>query len=235
MITVKNLSKEYKKTLAVDDLSLDVPDGAVFGLIGLNGAGKTSVIKSISGLLKKFNGTIIMNSHEWGTKEYKASFAFLPELFTPHHYLTGWEYLAFMQELHNKKLDREETLLLCDALGFDRALLNAKTRTYSKGTAQKLGIIQTVSTAAPVMILDEPMSGLDPLARAQFKAVMNGVHDAGHTVFLSTHILHDIDTMCTHLGILHRGRLLFSGTPDELKGENNTESLEEAFLKEIQV
>jgi ABC-2 type transport system ATP-binding protein len=233
MIKVERLTKAYKKNLAVNDISLTVEEGAVYGLIGLNGAGKTTVIKTVTGLIKNFAGDISVCGIEWGKKGYKQSFVFLPELFTPHYFLTGWEYIAFMHSLHNKAVDKEEILRLAGKLAFDAALLDKKCRTYSKGTAQKLGLIQVLSTPAKLLIFDEPMSGLDPLARSHFKAALAEAHDRGHTIFLSTHILHDIDTMCTHLGVINKGNMLFSGTPPEFKAKHSASDLDEAFLKEI--
>ncbi|MDR2401454.1 MAG: ABC transporter ATP-binding protein [Deferribacteraceae bacterium] len=233
MIKVENLSKAYKKNLAVKDVSFEVPVGSVYGLIGLNGAGKTTIIKTVTGLIKKFSGNITVCGIEWGRKDYRRNFVFLPELFTPHHFLTGWEYISFMNSLHDAGIDRDKTLALAEKLAFEPALLNKKCRTYSKGTAQKLGLIQVLSTPAKLLIFDEPMSGLDPLARAQFKSALIEAHEQGHTVFLSTHILHDIDTMCTHLGVINKGELLFSGTPSGFKEKNEVADLEKAFLKEI--
>jgi ABC-2 type transport system ATP-binding protein len=233
MISVKSLNKAYKKNLAVKNVSFETPVGAVYGLIGLNGAGKTTVIKAVTGLIKKFSGDISVYGIAWGNKDYRRNFVFLPELFTPHHFLTGWEYLSFMNSLHNSGIVKDKILNLAEKLAFDPALFNKKCRTYSKGTAQKLGLIQVLSTDAKLLIFDEPMSGLDPLARAQFKEALAETHAQGHTIFLSTHILHDIDTMCTHLGVINKGELLFSGTPAEFKEKHGAEDLEKAFLKEI--
>jgi ABC-2 type transport system ATP-binding protein len=233
MINVKDLSKNYKSLKAADRVCFHVDEGAVYGLVGLNGAGKTTVIKSVTGLIKSFKGDISINGMTRANTDYKKNFAFLPELFTPHHYLTGMEYISFMSSLHGKKIDNSKIEALADRLAFKRELLNKKCRTYSKGTAQKLGLIQIIAAETPVMIFDEPMSGLDPLARSQFKEVLLEVHKSGRTVFLSTHILHDIDVMCTHVGLIHEGRMLFSDVPEVLKKKHGVASLEEAFLIEI--
>jgi ABC-2 type transport system ATP-binding protein len=233
ILTIKNLRKLYKKNVAVDDVSFDIPEGAVYGLVGLNGAGKTTIIKSVTGLLKKFTGTVEIDGQKWGTTEYRRRFAYLPELFSPHFYLTGWEYINFIQKLHGASVDKDRVLELCDKLNFDRKFLDRKTNTYSKGTAQKLGVMQTICTPTKLMIFDEPMSGLDPLARAQFKSVLLAEHNSGRTILFSTHILHDIDTLCTHVGILNKGKILFSDTPQALKSKNNAADLESAFLKEL--
>ena len=233
ILKIDSLKKLYKKTLAVDKVSFNIPAGAVFGLVGLNGAGKTTIIKSITGLLKKFTGTVEIDGAKWGTTEFRKKFAYLPELFAPHYYLTGWEYLNFIQKLHNANLDRARVLELCRELKFDEKLLDKKTNTYSKGTAQKLGVIQTICTPTKFLIFDEPMSGLDPLARVQFKNVLLKEHEKGRTILFSTHILHDIDTLCTHVGILNKGVLLFCGTPAEIKQKHGVGDLEAAFLKEI--
>jgi ABC-2 type transport system ATP-binding protein len=233
MIKVEKLTKAYKKNLAVKDVTFEVSGGAVYGLIGLNGAGKTTIIKTVTGLIKKFYGEISVCGIEWGKKDYRNNFAFLPELFTPHHFLTGWEYIAFMNSLHGEGVDRNKILALAEKLAFDPALFDKKCRTYSKGTAQKLGLMQVLGTPAKLFIFDEPMSGLDPLARSQFKAALAEAHTEGHTIFLSTHILHDIDTMCTHLGVINKGEMLFSGAPAEFKAKHGASDLEMAFLKEI--
>jgi ABC-2 type transport system ATP-binding protein len=233
MIKVEKLTKSYKKNLAVKDATFTVAEGSVYGLIGLNGAGKTTIIKTITGLIKKFQGNISIYGIEWGKSGYRNNFVFLPELFTPHHFLTGWEYISFMNSLQSGNVDKDKILALAEKLAFDPALFDKKCRTYSKGTAQKLGLIQVLCTSAKLLIFDEPMSGLDPLARAQFKSALAEAHEQGHTVFLSTHILHDIDTMCTHLGVINKGEMLFSGTPAEFKAKHSASDLEKAFLKEI--
>jgi ABC-2 type transport system ATP-binding protein len=138
-----------------------------------------------------------------------------------------------MNSLHNSGINKDAILKLAEKLAFDHTLFNKKCRTYSKGTAQKLGLIQVLSTNAKLLIFDEPMSGLDPLARAQFKQSLAEAHAQGRTIFLSTHILHDIDTMCTHLGVINRGELLFNGTPNGFKEKHGVSDLEKAFLKEI--
>ncbi len=233
IISISKLTKNYKTVTAVDDLTLNIPRGAVYGLAGLNGAGKTTLFKVVTGLIKKFEGSVEVAGIKWGGKGYREKFAFLPERFTPHRCLTGWEYLSFMQKLRGARPDREKVLRLCDSFGFDAGLLDKKNALYSKGTAQKLGIIQAACAPADLLVMDEPMSGLDPLARALFRTVITGPDCAGRSVLLSTHILYDIDTLCTHMGILHRGRLLFSGTTAGLKERHNTGDLEKAFLMEI--
>ncbi|KAL1110033.1 hypothetical protein AAG570_014173 [Ranatra chinensis] len=233
ILKISGLTKRYKKFTAVQDVTFEVPEGAVYGLVGLNGAGKTTTIKSITGLLKKFDGDISIAGLPWGHKDYNKEFSFLPELFTPPLYLTGMEYVKFILELHKAKVDMDLVNRMCDTLNFDKNLLDKKTKTYSKGTMQKIGLIQAVCTPAKLLILDEPMSGLDPLARARFKNLIADVNQKGTTLFLSTHILHDIDTLCSHIGILNAGRLLFNGTPAELKQKYNVTNLEDAFLKEI--
>ena len=233
IIRVSNLKKNYKSNIAVNCVTLNVPQGAVYGLIGLNGAGKTTLIKAITGLIKKFEGSVEIAGVKWGRTGYRNNFAFLTEQFSPHRYLTGWEYLAFMWKLRGVPPDKQKAVAVCNEFGFDVALLDKKTGEYSKGTVQMLGIIQAVCSSAQLLIMDEPTAGLDPLARAKFKTGIAGINNAGHSVFLSTHILHDIDTLCTHIGILHRGQLLFNGTPAYLKERHGTENLEAAFLTEI--
>ena len=232
-LTIDTVNAGYGKSQVLHDVSLDVRAGETFGLIGLNGAGKTTLIKLILGLKDQSSGSITVAGHKAGGDQAKRQLAYLPERFDPAWFLNAYEFMQFTLSLYGKKLNKSTADAMAEKLGLNTGFLPKKAQTYSKGMRQKLGLMSTFLTETPLLILDEPMSGLDPLARAQVKNLLAEARAQGRTCFLSSHILSDMEELCDRVAILHGGRIMFTGTPAELLAREGREQLEQAFLSLI--
>ncbi|MCB9995984.1 MAG: ABC transporter ATP-binding protein [Rhodospirillales bacterium] len=232
-LAVENVSVSYGKKQVVKSLSLDVRAGETFGLIGLNGVGKTTLIKSILGLREYDHGSIMIEERDRRHPDSKKRIAYLPERFEPPWFLSGLEFLRFSESLYKVHHDLEQVYTMSERLALDPAVLKNRVQTYSKGMRQKLGILGTLLTECPLLILDEPMSGLDPRARTMVKDLLGEARAGGRTIFLSSHILADMNEICDRVGVLHHGSLVFIGTPAELRQKGGNDNLERAFLQVI--
>jgi len=230
-LSIQNVNVSYDKTRVLHGLTFNIAEGETFGLMGLNGAGKTTLIKSILGLRDVESGTIQVFGQERMTEEGRRQYAYLPERFDPPWFLKGMEFLSFSAKLYRQKLDDAQARAEAVRLGLDPAALDRRVQTYSKGMRQKLGLMGTVLTGCGLFILDEPMSGLDPRARAAVKDMLLETKKQGKTIFLSSHILADMDEICDRVAVLHEGHLLYTGTPGGLRGLMAADNLERAFLK----
>lgn len=232
-LDIQNVGAGYGDTKIISGISLAVARGETFGLIGLNGAGKTTLIKTILGLKEAETGSILVAGQDAGSEKAKQSLAYLPERFDPPWFLNAYEFIDFTMALYNTKVSRTEIETISDKVGFDRKYLSHRAGSYSKGMRQKVGLMATFLTPAPLLILDEPMSGLDPLARAQVKGLLEKARGEGRTCFLSSHILADMEEMCDRVAVLHGGTLRFTGAPARLLEETGEKYLERAFLSHI--
>lgn len=232
ILDIKKVSVTYGKHLAVHDVSWSLRAGLTYGLIGLNGAGKTTLIKSILGLRTKFDGSIefvgITNDH------VNKSVAYLPEKFSPPEFLSGYEFLELSGRLYGKSISKEDGLSFSKNLGLDHEDLKRKIRTYSKGMRQKIGLLSLFMSGAEFLILDEPMSGLDPLARAMVKDALVVAKEEGKTILLSSHILADMDEICDEVAVLHDKEIRFVGSPQDMRTQTKAKSLERAFYHFIE-
>ena len=236
MIEFRNVSKSYSKsgTLAVDQLNLTVNDGELFGYIGPNGAGKTTSIKILTGILDPTEGEAFVNgiSMQKQPMEAKRMIGFVPDGADLFDRLTGIEYLNFMADIFDvSAADRRtrmekylELFELTDAAG-------NQIRSYSKGMRQKIATIGALIHDPQVLILDEPMMGLDPRASYLLKEEMKHQCELGKTVFFSTHVLEVAEKLCTRIAVIAKGRLAAQGTLEELRSQEHAASLEEVFLE----
>lgn len=229
-LCVESVSAGYGDITVVNDISFDVQAGEVFGFIGLNGQGKTTLIKTILGLKDPLSGKICVLGEEAGQVPAQEKMAYLPEKFMPAWFMSGYEFIRFSAKLYKKKVVCDDINALADSLLLDRSSLSRRVNTYSKGMAQKLGLMATILTGAPFLVLDEPMSGLDPLARVNVKNALLACKKRGQTIFLSSHILSDLDELCDRLCVLDSGKVQYIGTPKNLKSKMKKDTLEDAFL-----
>lgn len=231
-LSISEVSASYGKVQVLSDINFALREGEVFGLIGLNGAGKTTLIRSILSL-----GQSIGSVNFFGQPNHLASsrkqMIYLPEKFMPAPQLSGWEHLSLLLSYFEQKVNREQARAIAEGLGLPVEALDRRVRTYSKGMGQKLGLIGVVLADVPLMILDEPMSGLDPRSRVLLKDRLLEAKDAGRTVFFSSHILADIEEICDRIGIIHGGQLIFLGTPTDFVSQYESPNLERAFLMAI--
>lgn len=233
-LSVHNVSLSYGAVQALQSVDLQVDAGELYGLMGLNGAGKTSLIKIVLGLRDQDAGDVMLFGQKSQSRDVKKQLAYLPEKFEPPWFLTGIEFLRFSLKLYGRQIDVDEIMRAADTLALDQDALKRRVQTYSKGMRQKLGLLGTILTEAPFLILDEPMSGLDPKARALVKKMLLDVKKQGRTVFLSSHILADMDEICDRVALLHDAQILFVGKPKELRQKQKADNLEQAFLQFIE-
>ncbi|NLA71382.1 MAG: ABC transporter ATP-binding protein [Clostridiaceae bacterium] len=236
MIEIKNVSKSYDGVRnAVDDLTLDIKDGEIFGFLGPNGAGKTTTLKMITGLLSLDSGSINVNGYdiEQSPLEAKRRFAFVPDNPEVFLRLKGIEYLRFIGDIYGIDGPTRESRVehLTHRFGI-HDVLNQMTKTYSHGMRQKLILVGALLHDPETWILDEPMTGLDPSSSFQLKQMMREHADAGKTVLFSTHVLEVAEKVCDRLSVIDDGKLLFVGTMDQLKSRYTANSsLESLFLE----
>lgn len=233
-IHINNVAADYGHGPVISNITFDVMPGETFGLIGLNGVGKTTLIKIILGLLSPVEGAVEIFGRKISDPEVKKKLAYLPEKFEPPAFLSGVEFVKFSLELYNRPFSEAAVMEAADRVSLSRAALKRRVNTYSKGMRQKTGLMGTWLTGCPLLILDEPMSGLDPRARALVKDEIAACKKNGMAVFLSSHILADMDEICDRVAVIHDGELRFLGTPAELRAQTGQEYLERAFLKTIE-
>lgn len=233
-LSISDVKVSYGKTQVIHGISMAIAEGETFGLIGLNGAGKTTLIKSILGLRDIQSGDIHVFGQERKQMESRRRYAYLPERFDPPWFLSGIEFIKFSMKLYGVPFSDEQARDAAVRLALDPAALDRRVQTYSKGMRQKLGLMGTIMTGCGLFILDEPMSGLDPRARAAVKDMLLETKRQGRTIFLSSHILSDMDEICDRVGVLHEGVLRYLGPPAGLKAQTGTDHLERAFLKLIE-
>lgn len=223
-IRIEGLVKVYKKglhqqkVLAVDDLDLTVAKGEIFGFLGPNGAGKSTTIKILCDLIRPTVGRATILGRDVRDPGARRQMGYLPENASYYPFLTAWELLRFQGELHGINQfalrTRGEELLAMVELA-DAA--NRPLRTYSKGMVQRFGIAAALVHDPQLLILDEPMSGLDPLGRKLVIDMMAELRSRGKTIFFSTHILADVETICDRIGVIVRGKLVYEGAMEAVR------------------
>jgi len=236
MITLAGLSKSFNNKLkipkALNNLTLTVKRGEVFGFLGPNGAGKSTTIKLLLGFLKPDSGSMRINGITLGKTEYRHLVGYLPELPFFYTHLTALETLMLSGRLAgmDKRQVKVRSLQLLDRLSLGHAA-KLKVGGFSKGMKQRLGLANGLIHDPPLLIFDEPMSGLDPLGRHQVKELIRELRSEGKTIFFSSHILSDIEELCDRIAIIHKGVLLYTGGVTGFVNENKT--LEEQFIEII--
>jgi ABC-2 type transport system ATP-binding protein len=236
MLNIKGISKAYQKgkVKAVDDLNLEVRPGEIFGFLGPNGAGKTTTIKMVVGLLRPDSGTITVNGHDVvkAPLSAKADIGFVPDNPDLYDKLTGIEYVNFIADVYSvdSKTRQQRLARLLEMFDLQSAIGDL-VGSFSHGMKQKLALTAALIHEPPLLILDEPMVGLDPRSAHLFKELMNEHCQQGKTVFFSTHILDVAERLCHRVGIIKKGQLIACGTIDELRQSSaHTSTLESIFL-----
>ena len=233
-LLVRDIHKSYGKRKVLENVDFSLNSGEIFGLIGLNGAGKTTLIKIMLDLIVCETGGIEIAGIPAKNISARKNLSYLPEKFQPSRYLKGMEYLELALSYYGKSLDKELARKKAVELDLDPDVLDVRVGSYSKGMGQKLGLVGAFLVDSSFLILDEPMSGLDPSARIKLKNELLANKRAGKTIFFSSHILSDIDEICDRIGVIHNGNLCFIGTPKAFKEKMSEASLEQAFLRVIE-
>ncbi|MDD6610663.1 MAG: ABC transporter ATP-binding protein [Clostridiales bacterium] len=231
MLKIEHLTKVYGEKKAVDDLSLHIRPGEIYGFIGHNGAGKTTTIKACCGILQYDSGTILLDgtSMQDNPLEAKAKLAYIPDNPDLYEFMTGIQFLHFVADIFGvSATDRKERIhRYADAFELT-ADLAQPISAYSHGMKQKLAIISALMHAPRLIVMDEPFVGLDPRASHLLKELMREICDRGGAIFFSTHVLEVAEKLCDKVAIIRNGRLIRSGTMEEVRGDS---SLETVFLE----
>ena len=231
MLKIEHLTKLYGEKKAVDDLSLHIRAGEIYGFIGHNGAGKTTTLKAVAGILQFDAGEIIVNGKSIRTQplDCKRDMAYIPDNPDLYEYMTGIKYLNFIADIFGVDTQtRQERIRKYADLFELTADLAQPIAAYSHGMKQKLAIISAWLHDPKLIIMDEPFVGLDPKAAHTLKGMMRELCDAGGAIFFSTHVLEVAEKLCDKVAIIKGGKLIRSGTMEEVKGDD---SLEEVFLE----
>lgn len=232
-LKINDLKKAYAKQQVLDDVSLQIEVGSFVGLIGENGAGKTTLIKCLLDFCEIQSGNIEIFGIDHKITESRSRLAFLPEKFTPPYFVTGMDFLQHMARMNQNIFDQKELEEIIATIDLDPTALKKPVHALSKGMAQKLGLAAVLLSKKDLMLLDEPMSGLDPKARALLKRHLLALKEQGKTLFFSTHLLADVETLCDQIIILHKGKLQFIGSPQSCCEHYQTSNLEEAYISSI--
>lgn len=231
MLRIENLTKKYGEKKAVDSLSLTIAPGEIYGFIGHNGAGKTTTIKAVCGILDFDSGEIYVDgtSIKADPLKCKREIAYIPDNPDLYDFYTGVKYLNFIADIYGIPSDvrKERMRRYCDMFELTPELARPINE-YSHGMKQKLAVISALIHSPKLWLLDEPFVGLDPKAAHTLKQIMREVCDGGGAIFFSTHVLEVAEKLCDRIAIIKNGRLVVSGTTDEVRGNA---SLEDVFLE----
>ncbi len=231
MLKIDHLTKTYGEKKAIDDLSLHIQAGEIYGFIGHNGAGKTTTLKSVAGILQFDAGEIMVCGKSVRAQPVacKRDMAYIPDNPDLYEYMTGIKYLNFVADIFGVSAeDRQERIRKYADLFELTADLAQPIAAYSHGMKQKLAIISAWLHAPKLIIMDEPFVGLDPKAAHLLKGMMRELCESGGAIFFSTHVLEVAEKLCDKVAIIKGGKLMRSGTMEEVKGDD---SLEEVFLE----
>ena len=231
MLKIENLTKAYGDKKAVDDLSLHIKSGEIYGFIGHNGAGKTTTLKSVAGILRFDSGEIYIDGRSVKTEPIpcKSVTAYIPDNPDLYEFMSGIKYLNFIADIFKVTADerREKINKYAEMFELTKDLAEPIV-SYSHGMKQKLAIMSAWLHSPKLVIMDEPFVGLDPKAAHLLKGMMRELCDNGGAIFFSTHVLEVAEKLCDKVAIIKDGRLIRSGTMEEVKGDD---SLEQVFLE----
>ena len=231
MLNIQHLSKAYGEKKAVDDLSLHIAPGEIYGFIGHNGAGKTTTLKAVAGILNYDEGTIRVDGvdNRKNPLDCKRRIAYIPDNPDIYDFMTGIKYLNFVADIFGVgSAERQERIRKYADLFELTGDLGQAVATYSHGMKQKLAIISAFIHEPKLILMDEPFVGLDPKAAHILKGMMRELCDKGGAIFFSTHVLEVAEKLCNKVAIIKDGRLIRQGTMEEVKGDT---SLEQVFLE----
>ena len=233
-VGIDGVSRAFGDVKAVDGLSLSLAPGEIVGFLGTNGAGKTTTIKMITGLLRPDAGEVSVFGGDPSDPAVRARIGYMPEVATYYPYLNARELLAFYGGICglDAKSVRERTDSLLESVGLADAA-KRPLRTYSKGMLQRAGIAQALLNDPDLLVLDEPFTGLDPLARIHFRELLRSLREKGKAVFFSSHELGETELLCDRVAIMKKGRCVYQGPVKDLAGDGAS-NLERLFLRTLE-
>jgi ABC-2 type transport system ATP-binding protein len=218
----------------LEDITLTVRAGEIVGLLGPRGAGKSSLLKAVLMLVEPVAGTVRLFGEAHQRPGARSRLAYLPERFQAPGYLSGYEFVRLTLAFHGCQMRRARIAASAEELELDPSALARPIRGYAKGMAQKLGLLAMLATDLPLLLLDEPMSGLDPKARVLVKRHLTAYRARGHAILLGSHMPADHERLCDRIAILHRGRVVDVGAPEDFQARHGAPTLQSAFLAAIE-
>ncbi len=227
MLEIKNLTKQYGKFTALNNLNLEIRKGQIFGFVGPNGAGKTTTMRIIAGLLKADSGTVFVGGVDarHNPRGLKSKIGYMPDFFGVYDNLKALEYMEFYASIYG--INGRKAKKLCLEL-MELVRLSEQADSYvdemSRGMKQRLCLARSLVHDPELLILDEPASGLDPRARFEMKEILKELHNRGKTILISSHILPELAQMCSNIGIIEKGRMVVNGTVEEILSARGTAS-----------
>ena len=229
IITLENIVKYFKKQIVIDNLSLSIKKGEIYGLLGANGAGKSTTINILLGFIKPNSGKSVINGIDVlkSSKETQKLIGYIPENVNLYPYLSGIENLNYFCKLNGKNYDQKKLEHILVKCGLDLHEHKVKTKNYSKGMKQKVGIAIAYAKQAIVYLLDEPASGLDPLASNDLSKLLKNLSSNGATIFMASHDIFRVRETCDRIGILKNGLLL----KEMYSNDVTTKELEQIYIK----
>ncbi len=233
-IQFRQISKAYRHNKALDGISFSSAGAESIAIVGINGAGKTTLLRCLLDFTRADHGEISIAGVSNREPRARRAIAYLPERFVVPPHLTGIESLKYLADLNGRSFDADCLSHTLARFDFPVHALRKSVRDYSKGMVQKLGLASIVLSRKPWLILDEPMSGLDPQGRRLVIKLINEARTAGQGVLFTTHALQDLENLCDRMMVIHNGRLIFFGLPTTLLARHDTSDLERAFLAEIE-
>ena len=236
-INIENVSKNFGNIHALDNVSFDIPKNSIFGILGSNGSGKTTLMKIMSGLIKKWSGSILFNDKKYTNQNLNLSnqFGFLIENPCFYEFLSARQNLEMLLRISNRTENHIKDIVESVNL---TSRIDDKVETYSYGMKQRLGLAQTLLHDPEILVIDEPNNGLDPLGISEMNQIIKNLHDSGKTIIMSSHILNEIELLCTDVCILKYGKVLITESLTELKEKSNIYTIEvddiENSLKDLE-
>jgi ABC-2 type transport system ATP-binding protein len=230
-VRIRSLAKRYGRVAALSGVDLEVRPGEAFGLVGANGAGKTTLIKCMLDLAASDAGSVEIFGVQARLPASRRRLAYVPERFMPPHYLRSREFLESLAQLCGARYDADRARALLAELELDASVLERPVRQLSKGMTQKLGLAGGFLVPRDLYVLDEPMSGLDPAARVAVKSVLRRLAAEGRTLFFTSHVLADVEELCSSIAVLEQGSVRFRGSPAALCERYAAAGLEQAFMR----
>ncbi len=230
IINCQQVVKHYASKVVLDNVDLQVKQGEFFGLVGMNGSGKSTLIKAVLDLVGINSGKIEIDEVSHRKVNSRKNIAYLPDRFSPPAHLRGQDFIQYMLRLHGSGSDPKEIEEILDGLELDKTIMQESVNKLSKGMTQKLGLASCLLSGKSLLILDEPMSGLDPRARILFKKQLAMLKKQGVTVFFSSHMLADVEEMADTMAVLHNSKIYYSGTPEDFKQKYKGVNVEQAYM-----
>lgn len=231
IIECKDLYKSYGSKKVLEGINLSVDQGEFFGLVGMNGSGKSTMLKAMLDLVAIDGGSIDIFCKSHRLVSSREDVAYLPDRFLPPLHLKGNDFLNYMLGLQGVDIKEERVDHMLDALELDKKSMNGSVSQFSKGMTQKLGLAVCLLSEKKLLVLDEPMSGLDPKARVLFKKELLSKKQQGITVFFSSHVLADVDELADRIAVLHTGELKYVGSTMDMKEKYKADTLEQAYMQ----